>query len=136
MSIRKSYKLHNNPNRKVMRQAKSVSSWIRGALSLTAIMGLTWISGFFLLVENLAVANLAAYVFTVFNASQGIFIFLFHIALNEEVRSHFRFPTSSANTNTNKSTETDMDKEERKRHRALLPKREPKVRGSRIELLR
>ena len=136
MSICKSYKLHNNPNRKVMREVKSVSSWIPGALSLTAIMGLTWISGFFLLVGNVVVANLAAYVFTVFSASQGILIFLFHIASNEEVRSHFQFLTTSVNTNTNKSTETDMDKEERKRHRALLPKREPKVRGSRIELLR
>ncbi|XP_070543312.1 adhesion G protein-coupled receptor L2-like [Ptychodera flava] len=51
---------------------------------LLPILGLTWIFGIFAINERLVVFQ---YLFTIFNAFQGLFIFVFHCAMNSEVRS-------------------------------------------------
>ena len=60
----------------------SVRSWIQGALALEVLLGLTWMVGFFFLNQQ-SVA--VAYVFTVLNSTQGLFIFVFHCLLNKKV---------------------------------------------------
>ena len=59
-----------------------VRSWIQGAMALEVLLGLTWIVGFFFLSQQ-SVA--VAYVFTVLNSTQGLFIFVFHCLLNKKV---------------------------------------------------
>ncbi|XP_006816510.1 adhesion G-protein coupled receptor D1-like [Saccoglossus kowalevskii] len=54
---------------------------------LLPILGLTWIFGIFALNDELVVFQ---YLFTIFNAFQGLFIFIFHCALNSEVRNALR----------------------------------------------
>ena len=46
------------------------SSWAKGTFSLTILLGITWILGYLLLVDDPWVGTLAAYSFTIFNASQ------------------------------------------------------------------
>jgi hypothetical protein len=58
--------------------------WVKGCLSLTVILGLTWVTGYFILTGSIT-SVIAAYVFTVLNASQGIFLFILHCLLNEKV---------------------------------------------------
>ena len=57
-------------------------TWIRGAFILMILLGLTWTFGLFYMNEATVVM---AYVFTVLNSLQGLFIFLFHIVKNEKV---------------------------------------------------
>jgi len=47
-------------------------SWAKGSFSLTILLGITWILGYLLLVDDPWVGTLAAYAFTItiFNASQ------------------------------------------------------------------
>ena len=58
-------------------------SWIKGAVVLVILLGLTWSLG--LLYVNSSTIWLA-YVFTIVNTLQGLFIFLFHCVYNEKVR--------------------------------------------------
>lgn len=56
--------------------------WIKGAVVLVVLLGLTWAFGLLYINEQSVVM---AYVFTIFNSTQGIFIFLFHCLMNEKV---------------------------------------------------
>lgn len=60
-------------------------SWALGAFALLCLLGLTWSFGLLYINEETIVM---AYLFTVFNAFQGMFIFIFHCALQKKV-SHF-----------------------------------------------
>lgn len=44
-------------------------TWIKGCVSITILLGLTWVSGFFMMTDTLS-SNIAAYFFTILNASQ------------------------------------------------------------------
>ena len=70
-------------------------------------MGLNWVSGFFMLIDDPTAAHVAAYIFTVSNASQGIFIFLFHIVASKRLQDHFkssiRFPGGPTTAMTGES---------------------------------
>lgn len=57
-------------------------SWVLGAFALLCLLGLTWSFGLLFINEGTVVMT---YLFTVFNAFQGMFIFIFHCALQKKV---------------------------------------------------
>jgi len=57
-------------------------AWVQGALALEVLLGLTWVFGYFYISEA---AIPMAYLFTIFNSLQGLFIFVFHCILNKKV---------------------------------------------------
>ncbi|XP_032832498.2 adhesion G-protein coupled receptor G6-like isoform X1 [Petromyzon marinus] len=60
---------------------------LKGSVSLTFLLGLTWIFAFF----AWGPANLPfMYLFCILNTLQGTFIFVFHCAMKENVRKHWR----------------------------------------------
>lgn len=74
---------------KVSTLMNNVSSraWLRGAIVLVFLLGLTWTFGFlYLNKESIAMA----YVFAALNSLQGCFIFVFHCVQNEKVSEHLR----------------------------------------------
>ena len=66
---------------------QNVRTWLKSAVSLTVIMGLTWIPGLFV-VGNEGVLPLA-YISTILVASQGIFIFLIFVLFSKNVRDTY-----------------------------------------------
>ena len=57
-------------------------TWVRGAVVLMILLGLTWTFG--LLYLNQA-SMVMAYIFTILNSLQGLFIFIFHCVQNDKV---------------------------------------------------
>uniref|UniRef100_A0A8C4IM11 Latrophilin-2 n=1 Tax=Dicentrarchus labrax TaxID=13489 RepID=A0A8C4IM11_DICLA len=93
-----------------------IRSWVLGAFALLCLLGLTWSFGLFFLNESSIVM---AYLFTIFNTLQGMFIFIFHCLLQKKVRKEYskcfrqsqccgalppEGPHSSAKTATSRST--------------------------------
>ncbi|XP_012280589.1 latrophilin Cirl isoform X2 [Orussus abietinus] len=62
-------------------------AWLRGAIVLVFLLGLTWTFGLLYLNQESVVM---AYIFTVLNSLQGLFIFVFHCVQNEKVRKEYR----------------------------------------------
>ncbi|XP_022097103.1 adhesion G protein-coupled receptor L2-like isoform X3 [Acanthaster planci] len=62
-------------------------SWVRGALVLLCLLGITWAFGLLYVTESLLVF---AYIFTIANVFQGMFIFIFHCFMNEKVIKEYR----------------------------------------------
>jgi len=58
---------------------------VQGSLSLSTLLGVTWLIGYFMLTSAVP-GLLAAYAFTILNASQGIFIFSFHCLGNPKMK--------------------------------------------------
>ena len=71
---------------KHQRRHVGISSWIKGSAVLVVLLGLTWITGLFFVHRETVIM---AYVFTVLNSFQGLFIFLFHCLFNEKVRKEY-----------------------------------------------
>ncbi|XP_076828160.1 adhesion G protein-coupled receptor L2b.1 isoform X6 [Brachyhypopomus gauderio] len=65
---------------------ESIRSWVLGAFSLLCLLGLTWSFGLFFLNDSSIVM---AYLFTIFNTLQGMFIFIFHCLLQKKVRKEY-----------------------------------------------
>ncbi|KAG8235883.1 hypothetical protein J437_LFUL010113 [Ladona fulva] len=65
----------------------SARAWLRGAIVLVFLLGLTWTFGLLYLNEE---SIIMAYIFTVLNSLQGLFIFVFHCVQNEKVRKEYR----------------------------------------------
>uniref|UniRef100_A0A1A7Y9Y0 Latrophilin 2 n=2 Tax=Iconisemion striatum TaxID=60296 RepID=A0A1A7Y9Y0_9TELE len=63
-----------------------IRSWVLGAFALLFLLGLTWSFGLFFLNESSIVM---AYLFTIFNTLQGMFIFIFHCILQKKVRKEY-----------------------------------------------
>ncbi|KAF8785528.1 Adhesion G protein-coupled receptor L1 like protein [Argiope bruennichi] len=63
---------------------KKIKSWARGSLSVMCLLGLTWCLGLFYINKTFHVVS---YIFTLLNGLQGVFIFIFHIVLNEKIQS-------------------------------------------------
>uniref|UniRef100_A0A667ZQA1 Adhesion G protein-coupled receptor L2 n=1 Tax=Myripristis murdjan TaxID=586833 RepID=A0A667ZQA1_9TELE len=61
-------------------------SWVMGAFALLCLLGLTWSFGLFFISESSVVM---AYLFTIFNTFQGMFIFIFHCLLQKKVRKEY-----------------------------------------------
>ena len=57
-------------------------SWIKGAAVLIVLLGLTWAFGLMYLNKHTVAM---AYLFTILNSLQGMFIFCFHCLMNEKV---------------------------------------------------
>ena len=61
--------------------------WLKSSISLTVVMGLTWIIGFLVIkVEELFAF---AFIFTIFVAFQGLFIFVMFVLLSKQVRENY-----------------------------------------------
>nr|XP_039261369.1 adhesion G protein-coupled receptor L2-like isoform X1 [Styela clava] len=72
----------------------SIKASVRGASVLLCLLGITWAFGFLWISEHMTVV---AYLFCIFNAFQGMFIFIFHCLLPRKVRQEYsrcfsRFP--------------------------------------------
>uniref|UniRef100_A0A8C4I1R4 Adhesion G protein-coupled receptor L2a n=1 Tax=Dicentrarchus labrax TaxID=13489 RepID=A0A8C4I1R4_DICLA len=65
---------------------ENIKSWVMGAFALLCLLGLTWSFGLFFINEASIVM---AYLFTIFNAFQGMFIFIFHCLLQKKVRKEY-----------------------------------------------
>ena len=59
----------------------------RGLLSLSFILGSTWLIGVFGIFQSNIVVT---YVFTTLNSLQGLFIFIFHVLWSDSCRQLFR----------------------------------------------
>ncbi|XP_014450889.1 adhesion G protein-coupled receptor L1 isoform X3 [Alligator mississippiensis] len=64
----------------------NIKSWALGAIALLFLLGLTWAFGLLFINKESIVM---AYLFTTFNAFQGMFIFVFHCALQKKVHREF-----------------------------------------------
>ncbi|XP_054860610.1 adhesion G protein-coupled receptor L2 isoform X11 [Amphiprion ocellaris] len=104
-----------------------IKSWTMGAFALLCLLGLTWSFGLFFISEASIVM---AYLFTIFNTFQGMFIFIFHCLLQKKVRkeyskcfrhtyccrglptesSHGSAKTSTARTSARYSSGTQVDR--------------------------
>ncbi|XP_076659131.1 latrophilin Cirl isoform X2 [Halictus rubicundus] len=62
-------------------------AWLRGAIVLVFLLGLTWTFGLLFLNQATVVM---AYIFSILNTLQGLFIFVFHCVQNEKVRKEYR----------------------------------------------
>ncbi|XP_066280378.1 adhesion G protein-coupled receptor L3-like [Branchiostoma lanceolatum] len=74
-------KAHDTSNQS--EQGIDIKFWIRVSLALVCILGLTWVFGVLYISQETLVF---AYVFTIINSFQGLFIFIFHFLLNETVQ--------------------------------------------------
>ncbi|XP_035206582.1 latrophilin-like protein LAT-2, partial [Stegodyphus dumicola] len=63
---------------------KKIKSWVRGSMSVMCLLGLTWCVGLFYIDKKL---HFFSYIFTILNGLQGVFIFFFHVLLNDKVNS-------------------------------------------------
>ncbi|XP_071438988.1 latrophilin Cirl isoform X2 [Hetaerina americana] len=87
------YKMCRHANASVSIKSKehsrlaSARAWLRGAIVLVFLLGLTWTFGLLYLNEE---SIIMAYIFTVLNSLQGLFIFVFHCVQNEKVRKEYR----------------------------------------------
>ncbi|CAA9999974.1 unnamed protein product [Nesidiocoris tenuis] len=61
--------------------------WLRSALVLVFLLGLTWLFGLLYLNEETVIM---AYLFCTLNSLQGMFIFVFHCLRNEKVQKEYR----------------------------------------------
>ncbi|MCJ8746034.1 hypothetical protein PDJAM_G00137140 [Pangasius djambal] len=64
----------------------NIKSWALGAVTLLFLLGLTWAFGLLFINEKTVIM---AYLFTTFNAFQGMFIFIFHCALQKKVHKEY-----------------------------------------------
>uniref|UniRef100_A0A4W4ELR8 Adhesion G protein-coupled receptor L3.1 n=1 Tax=Electrophorus electricus TaxID=8005 RepID=A0A4W4ELR8_ELEEL len=64
----------------------NIKSWVIGAIALLCLLGLTWAFGLMYINENTVIM---AYLFTIFNSLQGMFIFIFHCILQKKVRKEY-----------------------------------------------
>lgn len=71
-------------------------SWVIGAIALLCLLGLTWAFGLMYINESTVIM---AYLFTIFNSLQGMFIFIFHCILQKKVRMPTRLKGSTAEWN-------------------------------------
>ncbi|XP_060696054.1 adhesion G protein-coupled receptor L3 isoform X2 [Hemiscyllium ocellatum] len=64
----------------------NIKSWVIGAIALLCLLGLTWAFGLMFINESTVIM---AYLFTIFNSLQGMFIFIFHCVLQKKVRKEY-----------------------------------------------
>ncbi|KAM4655594.1 adhesion G protein-coupled receptor L2 isoform 4-T4 [Amazona ochrocephala] len=77
---------HSNTLKPDSSRLENIKSWVLGAFALLCLLGLTWSFGLLFINEGTVVMT---YLFTVFNAFQGMFIFIFHCALQKKVRKEY-----------------------------------------------
>ncbi|CAD59141.1 Latrophilin-like protein 1 [Caenorhabditis elegans] len=72
------------PCRHDVDSGRSIRNWVKGSLALASLLGVTWIFGLFWVEDSRSIVM--AYVFTISNSLQGLFIFLFHVVFAEKMR--------------------------------------------------
>ncbi|XP_078500957.1 adhesion G protein-coupled receptor L2 isoform X4 [Lissotriton helveticus] len=77
---------HSNTLKPDSSRLENIKSWVLGAFALLFLLGLTWSFGLLFVNEETVIMT---YLFTVFNAFQGMFIFIFHCALQKKVRKEY-----------------------------------------------
>ncbi|XP_058654244.1 adhesion G protein-coupled receptor L2-like isoform X2 [Onychostoma macrolepis] len=65
---------------------ESIRSWVFGAFASLCLVCLTWSFGLFFLNDS---SVIMAYLFSIFNTLQGMFIFIFHCLLQKKVRKEY-----------------------------------------------
>lgn len=83
----------------------SFRSWVIGAIALLCLLGLTWAFGLMYINESTVIM---AYLFTIFNSLQGMFIFIFHCILQKKVRHKARQKLPVWQTDIQTHTEAHM----------------------------
>ncbi|XP_060070352.1 adhesion G protein-coupled receptor L2-like [Ylistrum balloti] len=66
---------------------QKIRAWLKGAAVLVVLLGLTWAFGILYINKESVVM---AYIFTILNSLQGLFIFIFHCLLNEKVKKEYK----------------------------------------------
>lgn len=61
-----------------------IMGWLKGSSTLLCLLGITWVFGFLSAIEK--IEPIFTFIFTILNSLQGIFIFIFHILLNEKIQ--------------------------------------------------
>ncbi|XP_044164145.1 adhesion G protein-coupled receptor L3-like [Acropora millepora] len=61
--------------------------WIKACAVLTCLLGTTWLLGMFFVDKETVVM---AYLFNIFNALQGLLIFIFHCLADERIRAEYK----------------------------------------------
>ncbi len=79
--------------RDIKTESNKVLKWLKAVISLTVVMGLTWIIGV-LVVEREELLPLA-YIYTIMLAFQGFFIFLVLVVFTKPVRDEVSTWTAS-----------------------------------------
>ncbi|XP_055886303.1 adhesion G protein-coupled receptor L3-like isoform X5 [Biomphalaria glabrata] len=74
-------------NTKERSKVTKFSAWLKGAMVLVVLLGLTWLLGVLYLNKE---SEIIAYLFTILNSLQGMFIFIFHCIKNEKVQKEYR----------------------------------------------
>uniref|UniRef100_A0A0R3RJM4 Latrophilin Cirl n=1 Tax=Elaeophora elaphi TaxID=1147741 RepID=A0A0R3RJM4_9BILA len=65
-------------------RAQQMLGWLKGSATLLCLLGVTWIFGYLMVIQG--ATTVFAYIFTVLNCLQGVFIFIIHVILNDKVR--------------------------------------------------
>ncbi|XP_012941592.1 uncharacterized protein LOC101864474 isoform X2 [Aplysia californica] len=80
---------HSNMSATMKERSKVTKfrAWVKGAVVLMVLLGVTWLVGLLFLNKHMVVM---AYLFTILNSLQGLFIFLFHCIMNEKVQKEYR----------------------------------------------
>ncbi|CAB3367913.1 Hypothetical predicted protein [Cloeon dipterum] len=73
-------------NKKVKRYRKRIIIWLKGWFSLSSLLGVTWIFGFF----YIELDHNFAYAFVALNGLQGVLLFLSRVIFNTQVRTSFK----------------------------------------------
>ncbi|XP_022777832.1 adhesion G-protein coupled receptor D1-like isoform X1 [Stylophora pistillata] len=87
-------------------QSEKIRLGIKACLVMIPLLGVTWLFG---VLSSLHKAF--AYIFTIFNSTQGFMIFFLHCVRNTEIRSRFKrklhsiFPSADNGTNIKRSSE-------------------------------
>ncbi|XP_066283061.1 adhesion G protein-coupled receptor L2-like [Branchiostoma lanceolatum] len=84
MTLKVIYSQKSNKKGEKSEQGDKLKFWIRVSVALLCVMGVTWVFGVLSVIEKETLVF--AYIFTVINSFQGLFIFLFHCVLNEKVQ--------------------------------------------------
>ncbi|XP_068676756.1 latrophilin-like protein LAT-2 isoform X2 [Montipora foliosa] len=77
----------NRTSNQPARAPPNMRYWIKACAVLTCLLGTTWLLGLFFLDESSVVM---AYLFNIFNVSQGLFIFIFHCLADERIRAEYK----------------------------------------------
>ncbi|CAD6190147.1 unnamed protein product [Caenorhabditis auriculariae] len=62
-----------------------IIGWLKGSATLLCLLGITWLFGFLTAVKG-GTGTVFAWIFTILNCTQGVFIFFLHVVMNEKVR--------------------------------------------------
>ena len=79
------------------------------AVTLTTILGLAWVLGFFLIIDGESTIWMR-WLFIVFNSSQGIFIFILYVVLNDELKKAWKNILKRSTTSKSSSSSTGATK--------------------------